>query len=77
MSHKSYSKSILESIFGSKAKILELFFQHPQLMLSIEDICKKAGIKIREGKRIVTDFTRLGVLKKVNSHDKKTKTKKK
>ena len=77
MSHKSYSKSILENIFGSKAKILKLFFQYPQLTLSIEDICKKTGIKNKLGKQSIASLVRLGILKRANNHDKKNKTKKK
>lgn len=72
----SHSKNLLEHLFGPKAKVLKLFFQQPQLALSVDDICKKTGVKKREGGRLVADFTRLGILKKANNHGKKTEIKK-
>ena len=75
MSYKS--NNTLENLFGKQAKVFKLFFQRPQLMLSVEDISRKSGIKKRETESITADLLKLGVLKKVNGHGKKTQAKNK
>ena len=59
---------IMEALFGSKAKILKLFFTRPQLALSAEDIGKRTGLKKRAVGVIISDLVKLGVLKKDKSH---------
>lgn len=71
MSHNN----LLENLFGSKAKIFRLFFQRPQLMLSVEDIGRKAGLKKREAESIIADLVKFGVLKKINGYGQKKKNK--
>lgn len=65
-------KNPLENLFGAKAKVLKLFFQRPQLVLSVSEAGRKAGLKTRAVKPIIANLVRLGVLKKAN-HNGKTK----
>lgn len=64
----SNSNILLEQLFGSKARLLKLFLQHPQLILSTKDITKRTSIKIREVEKIISFFTRSGILKKINGN---------
>ncbi len=64
--------NLLENLFGVKAKLLKLFLQHPQLILSTGDIIKRTNIKKREVKKITLVFVRSGILKKINGNGKKT-----
>ena len=70
---------MLEQLFGSKAKLLKLFLQHPQLVLSTKDIIKRTNIKSREVEKIMIFLVRSGILKKINGNGKtkKNKTQKK
>ncbi|MBI2465783.1 MAG: hypothetical protein HYV66_00960 [Candidatus Sungbacteria bacterium] len=70
-----FYNNLLENLFGSTAKVFRMFFQHPQLMLSVEDIGRKAGLKKREAESIIADLVKFGVLKKVNGHGQKKKNK--
>ena len=45
------SNNILEQLFGVKAKLLKLFLQHPQLILSMKDIVKRTGIKKKRSRK--------------------------
>ncbi|MEK7629548.1 MAG: hypothetical protein AAB394_03410 [Patescibacteria group bacterium] len=71
------SNNILEQLFGVKAKLLKLFLQHPQLILSMKDIVKRTGIKKREAEKLILFFTKSGILKKINGNGKKTHKKSK
>lgn len=70
---------ITEALFGSKAKILKLFFQRPVLALSVLEVSRKTGLKTRATKPIMANLVRLGMLKKAdyNGKTKKIKTKNK
>ncbi len=76
MSYQSYNKNLLENLFGSKAKVLKLFFQRSQLVLSAGDIARKTGLKKRGVKSKISELVKLGILKKANGNGKTKKTKK-
>ncbi|MDP3764775.1 MAG: hypothetical protein Q8Q95_04110 [bacterium] len=67
------SNNLLEQLFGVKAKVLKLFLQHPQLVLSVGDITKRTNIKKAETKKLVFYFIKMGFLKKSNGNDLKLK----
>ncbi|MDP3800160.1 MAG: hypothetical protein Q8Q90_01930 [bacterium] len=62
--------NLLENLLGVKAKVLKLFLQHPQLILSTKDIIKRTGIKSRESGKVILFFTKFGILKKINGNGK-------
>ena len=64
------NNNVLEQLFGLKAKVLKLFLQHPQLILSTSDIAKRANIKNKELEKIIIFFIRSGILKKINGNGK-------
>lgn len=64
-------EKITEALFGSKAKVLKLFFQRPLAVLSAEDVGRKVGLKTRAVKPVIANLVRLGVLKKANNGQKK------
>ncbi len=62
------NNNVLEQLFGVKAKVLKLFLQHPQLILSTSDIAKRVNIKNKELEKIIIFFIRSGILKKINGN---------
>lgn len=74
----SHNKNVLENLFGPKARVLKLFLHRPQLVLGLEDIFKKSGLKKRGGRAAVTELRKFGLLKIAsNHHDRKAQNKKK
>ncbi|MBI3631698.1 MAG: hypothetical protein HY219_02435 [Candidatus Staskawiczbacteria bacterium] len=67
----SYKPSnLLDNLFGVKARVLKLFLQRPQLVLSANELAKRTNIKKRETEKLVFYFTKMGFLKKVNGNGK-------
>lgn len=62
------NNNLLDQLFGFKAKVLKLFLQHPQLILSMGDISKRTNIKNKEAEQIILSFIKIGILKKINGN---------
>lgn len=72
------SYNALEKLFGrNQSRVLKLFLHHPQTILSLADVARKAAVKNRAARVAVSDLIKLGILEKARPNGKTKKNKKK